>query len=204
MSRPHFIQQILKTKLIVSYLESHGHDPVSQNNYRLNYLCPLHGPEKSASFYVFINDEFQYYHCFGCSDHGDIINLVSKLEKITIKQAIVKLAKGLNIDVTDELDQIIKDMSQNNVGLIRSIDEISYQLSRTCFAFLEQVKFDQYEVIFMDKVFEKVDKIIHALDLQTLEKVYDIISGPGIQKRKELYMNRIEKEMSDKFVKNED
>ena len=62
MTRSHFIKKILEARPIIDYLGSEGYNPVSNQKNRFNYLCTLHGPEKSPSFYVFTNDEFQYYH----------------------------------------------------------------------------------------------------------------------------------------------
>lgn len=38
--------------------------------------CPFHG-EKTASFKVYGDDTF---HCFGCGAHGDVIDLIRKME----------------------------------------------------------------------------------------------------------------------------
>jgi len=37
--------------------------------------CPFHN-EKTPSFYV--NDDKQFFHCFGCGAHGDVIGFVMR------------------------------------------------------------------------------------------------------------------------------
>ncbi len=57
-------------------------------------LCPFHS-EKSPSFTV--NDEKQFYHCFGCGDHGNIIDFLINSEKIDFNSAIIKLLNDFKI-----------------------------------------------------------------------------------------------------------
>ncbi|MCG7346598.1 CHC2 zinc finger domain-containing protein [Sphingomonas sp. ACRSK] len=52
-------------------------------------LCPFH-PEKSPSFYV--NDAKGFYHCFGCSAHGDVVRFVMEREGCTFREAYRRLA----------------------------------------------------------------------------------------------------------------
>ncbi len=51
--------------------------------------CPFH-KEKTPSFTV--NDEKGFYHCFGCSEHGDIIGFEMKVNHLTFYEAVEKLA----------------------------------------------------------------------------------------------------------------
>lgn len=48
-------------------------------------LCPFH-EEKRPSFMV--NEEKGFYHCFGCSSHGDVISFVMRVENITFVEAV--------------------------------------------------------------------------------------------------------------------
>ncbi len=51
-------------------------------------LCPFH-KEKTPSFKV--EHARTHYHCFGCGAHGDAIDFVSKLEKISFAEAVERL-----------------------------------------------------------------------------------------------------------------
>lgn len=57
-------------------------------------LCPFHN-EKTPSFTV--NDEKGFYHCFGCSAHGDAISFIMNYEKLTYPETIEKLAREAGI-----------------------------------------------------------------------------------------------------------
>lgn len=62
-------------------LRKAGHDLVG--------LCPFH-QEKSPSFTV--NDAKEFYHCFGCGAHGDIIRFVMDREGCGFREAYQRLA----------------------------------------------------------------------------------------------------------------
>lgn len=66
-----------------------------------NYLglCPFHG-EKTPSFNV--NQEKQFYHCFGCGKSGDVYRFVEEMDGILFMEAVAKVARfiGETIEVT--------------------------------------------------------------------------------------------------------
>ncbi len=57
-------------------------------------LCPFH-QEKTPSFYVYTDE--QYYHCYGCGQHGDVLNLIQEKEGIEFKDTIRTLAADSGI-----------------------------------------------------------------------------------------------------------
>lgn len=59
-------------------------------------LCPFHD-EKTPSFTV--NDLKKFYHCFGCSAHGDVIRFVSETNGISYKEAAIKIASDNGIEL---------------------------------------------------------------------------------------------------------
>lgn len=60
-------------------------------------LCPFHS-EKTPSFSV--NDELGIFKCFGCQESGDVITFVEKIESISFKDAIEKLATMAGIQLS--------------------------------------------------------------------------------------------------------
>ncbi|MFP6772943.1 MAG: DNA primase [Alphaproteobacteria bacterium] len=59
-------------------------------------LCPFHN-EKSPSFTV--NEDKDFYHCFGCSAHGNAINFVMNTEGLSFPEAVERLAAEAGMDV---------------------------------------------------------------------------------------------------------
>ena len=58
--------------------------------------CPFHN-EKTPSFYV--NDDKGFYHCFGCSAHGDAIRWMTDQRGLPFMDAVKELAAAAGLDV---------------------------------------------------------------------------------------------------------
>ena len=59
-------------------------------------ICPFHN-EKTPSFTI--NDSKRFYHCFGCSAHGDVIRFVAETSGISYKEAAIKIAGDNGIEL---------------------------------------------------------------------------------------------------------
>jgi len=58
--------------------------------------CPFHN-EKTPSFTV--NDEKGFYHCFGCSAHGDAIGWLTEAQGLPFMDAVKELADAAGIEL---------------------------------------------------------------------------------------------------------
>lgn len=58
--------------------------------------CPFHD-EKTPSFYV--NDQKQFYHCFGCGAHGDAISWMVDQQGLPFMDAVKELAAMAGMEV---------------------------------------------------------------------------------------------------------
>jgi DNA primase len=58
--------------------------------------CPFH-KEKTPSFYV--NDEKGFYHCFGCSAHGDAIRWLTDVRGLSFMDAVKELADATGMEM---------------------------------------------------------------------------------------------------------
>ena len=67
-------------------------------------LCPFHN-EKSPSFTV--NDDKEFFHCFGCGAHGDVVEFIMRSERMPFIDAVRKLAQeaGLEMPAADPESQ---------------------------------------------------------------------------------------------------
>lgn len=59
-------------------------------------LCPFHG-EKSPSFMV--NEEKQFWHCFGCGKGGDAFAFVMEMESLDFKETLKMLAERTGVEL---------------------------------------------------------------------------------------------------------
>lgn len=58
--------------------------------------CPFH-KEKSPSFYV--NDDKQFFHCFGCGAHGDVIGFSMRYDNLSFPEAVERLAAEAGLQI---------------------------------------------------------------------------------------------------------
>lgn len=58
--------------------------------------CPFH-KEKTPSFYV--NNEKQFYHCFGCGAHGDVIGFTMQAKNLSFIEALETLAPQAGMEI---------------------------------------------------------------------------------------------------------
>jgi len=96
-----FIQTLLSRVDIVEVIGSH----VALRKAGANYVacCPFHS-EKTPSFSV--NQQKQFYHCFGCGVSGDAIQFVIENNGISFVEAVEILASqlGMPLPVVDKSD----------------------------------------------------------------------------------------------------
>lgn len=103
------IDRLKRSLNIVDVIE--GYLPLKKTGKHYQACCPFHS-EKSPSFMV--NDKEQFYHCFGCGEHGDVIGFIQEYCNVEFIEA-VKMLGG-------EVDQLppskhAKNISNNRVRL---------------------------------------------------------------------------------------
>ena len=62
-------------------------------------LCPFHD-EKSPSFHV--TPARGFYHCFGCSESGDVISFLMKMDGLTFTETVERLADKYGVTLRRE------------------------------------------------------------------------------------------------------
>jgi len=72
-------------------------------------LCPFHS-EKTPSFNV--NQEHQYFHCFGCGEKGDVIRFVERYFNLDFMDAVQKLCEEYNIPMPEKIGGSKTDYSK--------------------------------------------------------------------------------------------
>ncbi|MBB3910445.1 DNA primase [Sphingomonas desiccabilis] len=83
--------------------------------------CPFHN-EKTPSFYV--NDDKGFYHCFGCSAHGDAIRWMTDQQGLPFIDAVKELAQAAGLEVPAQ-DRRSAERAERAKGLHDAMEEAS-------------------------------------------------------------------------------
>jgi DNA primase len=86
-------------------------------------LCPFHN-EKTASFNV--NQEKQFFYCFGCSAGGDVFSFIMKIENLEFIDAARKLADRAGIAWPDSIKKSEADHRKNSYYKINQLAAAFY------------------------------------------------------------------------------
>lgn len=92
-----FIDDLLARTDIVELINSRVTLKKAGKNYQA--CCPFH-TEKSPSFTV--SQDKQFYHCFGCGEHGNAISFLMEYDRLDFVDAIEELASLNGVDVPRE------------------------------------------------------------------------------------------------------
>ena len=118
-----FIQELLNRIDVVDVIDKR----VTLKKAGANYVacCPFH-EEKTPSFTV--SPSKQFYHCFGCGEHGSAISFLIEYEGLTFIEAINELANSIGLKVPNEAPQK-KEISNEYLNLeeVVKIANIFYQ-----------------------------------------------------------------------------
>ena len=186
MSNSSAIYNILISNPITSYLEQKGVFPVRSMGGKLWYNCPLPDHEETKpSFVVYTNGEFENFYCFGCGAKYHVINLVSKMEGISFKEAVAKLGNGLVITEFDEtifLEKKISEKFKHPIDAIGTSD-ILLIMSSYCRLYEEGTGRDEKEVGKIDDFWKIIDQAILDYDLDSISNVEPVLRR-GLKKNK--------------------
>ena len=93
-------------------------------------LCPFHH-EKTPSFTV--NEEKEFYHCFGCGAHGDAIRFLMEAHNYTFMEAIKELAPRAGLSLPQEGPQSENEPQEDLNPLRNVMNEASLWFQKNLF-----------------------------------------------------------------------
>jgi DNA primase len=176
------LDTIIKANKITDYLSSKGVQWSSFDGGRYKYRCPLpsHKSDKTPSFFVYDKPTRQDYYCYGCKSAGSIIQFIASYEQISIKETIQRLSAGLNINIDDVLESVIREilLHINDPGKEDKGEDLlasSLFISVHMHDFLRKVNFDPNEIQIAEKVFALADSLVLIENLEELEKLSDAL-----------------------------
>ncbi|XLQ20184.1 MAG: DNA primase [Candidatus Moraniibacteriota bacterium] len=81
--------------------------------------CPFH-QEKTPSFNV--NEEKQFYHCFGCGQGGDIFSFVMEMESMGFHEVLVLLAEKSGVELQNNFTKGNSENQDNKKKLFNALE----------------------------------------------------------------------------------
>ena len=121
-----FIDDLLNRVDIVEIIDARV--PLKKKGREYWACCPFHG-EKTPSFSV--SPAKQFYHCFGCQQHGNAIGFLMDYDHLDFVEAVETLAQHLGIEVPYEQGQRPSSKPKDEA-------EPLYQALQTCAEFYQQ------------------------------------------------------------------
>lgn len=193
---PYHIECILKEKKITDFLSDRNIYSTKSYANKVVYRCPIHAGDNDPSFIVYTNDIYQNYYCYGCGVGGNIINLMSDVDNISLRQAAYNLIQGIDIKEQDVLRSVVKAM---NDGIIvdhrQELGSLFLKINRVCYNYLKDIDFDKQEFLFFEQIFGKIDEIVKNKNMSLLEQIYIFLTNRGIHLRKIRYFKEKEKKI---------
>jgi DNA primase len=93
-------------------------------------LCPFHH-EKTPSFTV--NEEKEFYHCFGCGAHGDVIRFLTDAHKYSFLEAVKELASRAGLSLPLETTEKNGAAQEDLAPLRQALQEASLWFHKNLF-----------------------------------------------------------------------
>ncbi len=110
-----FIESLLAKTDIISVIQESV--KLKRNGANYSACCPFHN-EKTPSFTV--SQTKQFYHCFGCSAHGDAIRFLMDYQSLNFVDAVERLAARVGLTVPkDPLDVAKAQIKQSTTMVLK-------------------------------------------------------------------------------------
>jgi len=106
---PSFVHELLNRVDIVDVIDRLV--PLKKKGANYGACCPFHN-EKTPSFTV--SPTKQFYHCFGCSAHGNAINFLMEFSGMSFVEAVTDLAAQVGLQVPDQQKNAQSNVSKTD------------------------------------------------------------------------------------------
>ncbi|MCG6976682.1 MAG: DNA primase [Acidiferrobacterales bacterium] len=115
-----FIDDLLARVDIVDVIDARV--PLKKAGKDYKACCPFH-EEKTPSFTV--SADKQFYHCFGCGEHGTAIGFLMNYDHMSFPEAVRELAAKVGMEVPEEAQASAETVSRNDtlLELLKQADQ---------------------------------------------------------------------------------
>jgi len=113
-----FIDDLMTRVDIVDLIDSRV--PLKKAGKDYKACCPFH-EEKTPSFTV--SSDKQFYHCFGCGEHGTAIGFLMNYDRMSFPEAVRELAGRVGMEVPQAAQQIENDSGSGSQRLLELLTQ---------------------------------------------------------------------------------
>ena len=113
-----FIDDLLNRVDIVEVIDARV--PLKKKGKEYWACCPFHN-EKTSSFSVSQNKQF--YHCFGCQQHGNAISFLMDYDHMEFVESIESLAQMIGVEVPYEKGQAPRQSHQDSEPIYTTLQQ---------------------------------------------------------------------------------
>jgi len=128
-----FIDELLTRIDIIDVI--HSRVPLKKAGREYKACCPFH-TEKTPSFTV--SPSKQFYHCFGCGQHGSALSFLMEYEHLDFVEAIESLASDLGLDVPRQAQH----HSKHKTAVVKPSGDLYSLMDEITVAYQTQLKAD--------------------------------------------------------------
>ena len=121
----HFIDELLSRLDLVDVIGARI--DLKRTGQRFSALCPFHD-ERSPSFSV--NQDKQFYHCFGCKSSGNAVKFVMEFDGLDFPSAVKSLSESVGLKVPTQ-ENTDSGQQQKNNKLYKVLEEANL-FYKTC------------------------------------------------------------------------
>ena len=191
------IEEMLSSVSILDVLEREYdlYFESSSNNW-WNTNCPMPGHnDRSPSFGV--NPDLGIFRCFGCSEKGNLLTFIQKVDGLSFPEAVARLSviSGIGIDDTQgELHRTVRDVKdaiedylsrEAETDLPGGMGEVTFMhaVANRIKEFEQKADHSAEAIEFSDSLYNEMDSMIYVQDHQGMKKFW---SGLGQRMREKL------------------
>jgi len=113
-----FIEDLMTRVDIVDVIDSRV--PLKKAGKDYKACCPFH-EEKTPSFTV--SPDKQFYHCFGCGEHGTAIGFLMNYDRMSFPEAVRELASRVGMEVPQEAHSAQSESGSSNQRLLELLTQ---------------------------------------------------------------------------------
>jgi DNA primase len=113
-----FIEDLMTRVDIVDVIDSRV--PLKKAGKDYKACCPFH-EEKTPSFTV--SPDKQFYHCFGCGEHGTAIGFLMNYDRMSFPEAVRELAARVGMEVPQEAQSTQSESGSGSQRLLELLTQ---------------------------------------------------------------------------------